>query len=69
MASVWLDRFLHQFGVNNLVVDSSSIEVDRRFRRAKADSLDAVSLVGLLVRYCEGETKAWSTVTVPSAAD
>jgi transposase len=65
----WLDRFLRQFGVNNLVVDSSSIEVNRRLRRAKADSLDAVSLDGLLVRYCEGETKVWSTVTVPSPDD
>jgi transposase len=65
----WLDRFLHEFGVNNLVVDSSSIEVNRRMRRAKADSLDAVSLVGLLVRYCEGETKVWSAVTVPSPLD
>jgi transposase len=65
----WLDRFLHEFGVNNLVVDSSSIEVNRRLRRAKADSLDAVSLVGLLVRYCEGENKVWSTVTVPSPFD
>jgi transposase len=65
----WLDRFLHEFGVNNLVVDSSSIEVNRRLRRAKADGLDAVSLVGLLVRYCEGETKVWSPVTVPSPED
>jgi transposase len=65
----WLDRFLRESGVNNLVVDSSSIEVNRRMRRAKADSLDAVSLVGLLVRYCEGETKVWSAVTVPSPDD
>ena len=60
---------MHHFGVNNLVVDSSSIEVNRRLRRAKADNLDAVSLVGLLIRYCEGDTKVWSVVTVPSAAD
>ncbi len=39
---------------------SASIEVNRRARRAKSDSLDAVSLVGLLVRYCEGETDVWS---------
>jgi transposase len=65
----WLDRFLHHVGVNNLVVDSSSIEVNRRQRRAKADNLDAVSLVGLLVRYCEGDTTVWSAVTVPSALD
>ena len=65
----WLDRFLHHHGVNNVIVDSSSIEVNRRARRAKADSLDAVSLVGLLVRYGEGETNVWSTVSVPDPAD
>jgi transposase len=64
----WLDRFLRQSGINNLIVDSSSIEVNRRARRAKADSLDAVSLVRLLVRHCEGED-VWSTVTVPSPVD
>ena len=64
----WVDRFLRQSGINNLVVDSSSIEVNRRLRRAKADSLDAVSLVRLLVRHCDGE-HVWSTVTVPSPAD
>jgi transposase len=65
----WLHRFLHHEGINNVIVDSSSIEVNRRLRRAKADSLDAVSLVGLLVRYCEGETEVWSTVNVPDPAD
>jgi transposase len=64
----WIDRFLRQSGINNLVVDSSSIEVNRRARRAKADSLDAISLVRLLIRHCEGED-VWSTVTVPSPAD
>ena len=56
----WVHRFLHQNGINNVIVDSSSIEVNRRARRAKADGLDAVSLVGLLVRYREGETEVWS---------
>jgi transposase len=65
----WLDRFLRQSGINNRIVDSSSIEVNRRSRRAKSDSLDAVSLVRLLIRYCEGETKVCSMVNVPSPAD
>ena len=65
----WLHRFLHHEGINNVIVDSSSIEVNRRARRAKADSLDAVSLVGLLVRCWKGETKVWSTVEVPDPAD
>ncbi len=66
---LWLDRFLHQFGVHNLVVESSSIEVNRRLRRAKADNLDAVSLVRRHSRYCEGDEKVWSVVTVPGADD
>ncbi len=65
----WLDRFLRQSGIDNRIVDSSSIEVNRRRRRAKSDSLDAVSLVRLLIRYCEGERKVCSMVTVPSPAD
>jgi transposase len=65
----WLHRFLHELGVDNLIVDSSSIEVNRRLRRAKADSLDAVSLVGLLIRYREGESNVCSPVTVPDARD
>ncbi len=65
----WLHRFLHHHGINNVIVDSSSIEVNRRARRAKADGLDAVSLVGLLIRYGEGETNVWSTVHVPDPAD
>jgi transposase len=65
----WPHHFLHEKGINNVIVDSSSIEVNRRARRAKADSLDAVSLVGLLVRYCEGETSVWSTVKLPDPAD
>ena len=46
----WLHRFLRQAGIHNVIVDSSSIELIRRLRRAKADALDAASLVGLLVR-------------------
>jgi hypothetical protein len=36
----WLHRFFEAQGVENLVVDSSSIEVSRRRRRAKTDRLD-----------------------------
>jgi transposase len=42
-------------GVVNLVVDSSSIEVDRRARRAKTDRLDAAKLISMLLRYWAGE--------------
>jgi transposase len=36
----WLDRYLHAQGIVNLVVDSASIEVSRRSKRAKTDMLD-----------------------------
>jgi hypothetical protein len=37
----WLDRYLTSIGVENLVVDSSSIEVNRRAKHAKTDRIDA----------------------------
>jgi transposase len=53
-------------GIGNLVVDSSSIEVNRRKRRAKTDRIDAGKLLGMLMRYHGGEKKVWSVVRVPS---
>jgi len=62
----WLHRFLLDQGVSNQVVDSSSIEVNRRRRRAKSDSLDAVKLMEMLIRWHNGERKVWSTIYVPT---
>jgi transposase len=62
----WLDRQLTEMGVVNLVVDSSSIEVNRRARRAKTDRLDARKLLGMLLRYWAGEKDVWSVVRVPT---
>jgi transposase len=64
----WLHRHLSSCGVDNLVVDSASIEVNRRQRRAKTDRLDAAKLVNLLLRYHGGESKVWCVVRVPSPA-
>ena len=65
----WLHRFLLCQKIENLVVDSSSIEANRRKRRAKSDRLDAVKLVEMLIRYCNGERKVWSIIRVPAVAD
>jgi len=65
----WLHRFLHQQGIANQVVDSSSIEVKRRGRRCKTDRLDAGKLVSMLIRWHRGEKKVWSVLQVPSVAD
>ena len=65
----WLHRFLLHQGIQNIVVDSASIEVSRRKRRAKSDRLDAIKLVSMLIRWNNGERKVWSVVHVPAVAD
>lgn len=65
----WLARYLRQMGIENVVVDSSSIEVNRRMRRAKSDRMDVEKLVKMLIRYEMGEKKIWSVVQVPSVEE
>lgn len=65
----WIHRYLCTLGIRNLVVDSSSIEVSRRYRRAKTDRLDAGKLLTMLIRYLNGETKLWSVLRVPGRED
>jgi transposase len=65
----WIHRALTGMGLSNRVVDSASIEVNRRARRAKTDRLDALKLVQMLVRVCCGERRVWSEVRVPSVAE
>jgi transposase len=62
----WLHRFLQAQGITNQVVDSSSIEVNRRKRRAKSDGLDVRKLLSMLMRYEQGERDVWRVVHVPS---
>lgn len=64
----WPHRLLAGVGVVNTVVDSSSIEVDRRARRAKTDRLDAAKLLRLLQRVGIGEQGVWHAVAVPTPA-
>lgn len=64
----WLHRALALLGVANRVVDSASIEVNRRARRTKTDRIDAVKLVTMLVRAWSGEPRVWAEVRVPTAA-
>jgi transposase len=65
----WLHRYLVHEGIDNRVVDSASIEVNRRQRRAKSDGLDATKLVEMLIRFHHGETKVWRVVRVPTVED
>jgi transposase len=65
----WIHRALTAAGVKNVVVDSSSIQVDRRARRAKSDGLDVVQLLDQLMRYHRGESRVWRVVRPPTAED
>jgi transposase len=62
----WIQRALQARGIECLVVDSASIEVNRRQRRVKTDRVDVEALVRLLVRYLTGESKALAVLRVPS---
>ena len=62
----WIHRHLTAIGVDNLVVDAGSIEVDRRMRRAKTDRIDGKALLRKLISYLGGDHQVWSVVRIPS---
>ena len=64
----WLHRFLVANGIENIVVDASSIEVPRRWRRAKTDRLDAAKLLERLIK-CTAGSREWKVVRVPSVEE
>jgi transposase len=64
----WLHRWLIEQGVDNIVVDSSSIEVNRHARRAKTDRLDGDKLLAMLLRHHGGE-RVWSVLHEPTPED
>lgn len=64
----WLHRWLLAQGIDNIVVDSASIEVNRRRRRAKTDRLDGAKLLAMLLRHHAGEARVWAVARVPTVA-
>jgi transposase len=62
----WLHRWLLEQDIDSIVVDSASIEVNRRARRAKSDRIDGDKLLSMLMRYHGGESRVWSVVRAPS---
>lgn len=62
----WLHRWLTEQGIANLVVDSASIEVNRRARRAKTDRLDSDKLLSMLIRCHTGERRVWAVARIPT---
>ena len=64
----WIHRGLAGEGIRNEVIDSSSIEVSRRKRRAKTDGVDVKGLLRLLQRHLGGEKGVLKGVRVPTQA-
>jgi len=64
-----LHRYVASHGIQNHLIDSASIEVNRRQRRAKTDRLDVHKLLTMLLRHMAGERKVWSVVRVPSVVE
>lgn len=50
-------RLLESLGVQNIVIDPSSILVDRRSKRVKTDRIDGIMLLVLLMRHHGAERK------------
>jgi transposase len=64
---VWLHRALVAQGVAHGVVESSSLEVKRHYRRAKTARLEVYKRLTRRMRPAAGERQVWSVVPVPSA--
>ena len=62
----WLARWLCAQGIDNRVLDPSSIEMPRRARQAKTDRLDLERLMRVLIRHDGGEPRVCSVVHPPS---
>jgi transposase len=65
----WIHRALEAAGIENHVLDSASIEVNRRKRRAKTDGLDVKSLINILNRHLSGERGALHSIRIPLVED
>ena len=65
----WLHRWLSDNGIVNHEIDASSIEVNRRARRAKTDRIDLGQLMRSFLAYLRGEVGVCSMVRVPTPED
>jgi transposase len=65
----WLHRWLTAQVVISHEVDPSSIEVNRRARRAKTDRIDLEKLMRVFLAYLRGEPRVCSMLHVPTVED
>ncbi|MFQ5758022.1 MAG: IS110 family transposase [Acidiferrobacterales bacterium] len=62
----WLARLLKARGIECLVIEPASLQVNRRGRRAKTDRIDVGLLLRALIAWCRGERHVCSMVRIPS---
>jgi transposase len=65
----WLARFLEQRGIECLVMEPASLQVNRRARRVKTDRIDVENILHTLIAWCRGERHVCSMVVIPSAEE
>jgi transposase len=65
----WLHRWLSDQAVVNHEIDPSSIEVNRRARRAKTDGIDLDKLMRTFRAHLRGEPRVCSVVHVPTVEE
>jgi transposase len=65
----WLARFLQQRGIDCLVMEPASLQVNRRARRVKTDRIDVENILHTLIAWCRGERHVCSMVVIPSVED
>jgi transposase len=56
-------------GIECLVIDPGSLQVNRRGRRVKTDRVDVKMLLRTLIAWCRGERHVWSPVRIPSVEE
>jgi transposase len=65
----WLSRFLEQRGVECLVMEPASLQVNRRARRVKTDRIDVENILHTLIAWRRGERHVCSMVVIPSVEE
>jgi transposase len=65
----WIHRVLESNGIESHVVESASIAVSRRHRRAKTDAIDGELLLRTLMAFKRGEPRVCAMVVVPTPED
>ena len=65
----WLHRQLEAAGVENFVIDPTSLLVNRRARRAKTDRIDVRGLLRSLIAWLRGDKDVCRMVHPPSPAE